>query len=83
VFGKVKAALKSPTGNAPVKKRFSIGIFGVLAAGDEGIFLSGNIQVLFTETRHSYGNTIGIFARLYDVVGRVGVGRSFHPGRRV
>ncbi len=78
MVGQLEPALEV-AGSDAAEQNFGIGLLVLLliAFDKKRVFLGFNIQVFFAETGYGHGNTIGVFAGPFDIVGRIGWGALF------
>src|SRR5579863_4613493 len=83
VVGERKAPLERPGSDAAMEELLVLLRLLLLARNDQRIGLLDEGDVALAEARHRHDDTIGVFARLLDVVGRVADRAIIEAGGRV
>src|SRR5579862_7910997 len=83
MIGQCKAPLERPGSDAAIEEFLVLLGFLLLAGNDQRIGLLDQGDVALAEARHRHDDAIGVFARLLDVVRRVGDRAVIEAGGRV
>lgn len=69
--------VKLPRGNPTMKEHPPLTVIGLATADHELVVFLRNLKIVHHEPCHSQRNPQGCLAQLFDVVGRITVGRGF------